>query len=94
LREYGTLATSYTADFNEKWLHGGAKDEAILGTADIQSLADLGNSYAVVRQMRIVPFGYNDVIFLVATTVTPIVPLLLTIMPLEEFLHRLVKIVF
>jgi len=59
-------------------LHGGAKDEAILGTADIQSLADLGNSYAVVRQMRIVPFGYNDV----------------TIMPLEELLHRLVKIVF
>ena len=44
--------------------------------------------------MRLVPFGYHDVIFLVATTVTPIVPLLLTIMPLEELLHRLVKIVF
>jgi len=94
LREYGTLATSYVADFDEKWLRGGAKNEAILGTADIQSLADLANSYAVVNQMRSVPFGLGDVKIIVAATVIPVLPLLLTVMPLEELLHRLVKVVF
>ena len=94
LMEYGTLATSYVADFDEKWLRGGAKSEAIMGSADIQSLSDLANSYAVVRQMRAVPFDFSDVKVVIAATVTPVLPLLLTIMPLEELLHRLVKIVF
>ena len=30
-------------------------NEALLGTGDIQSLADLGNSYAFVRRMNLVP---------------------------------------
>jgi hypothetical protein len=94
LKEYGTLATSYVTDFDEKWLRGGAKNEAFIGTADIQSLSDLANSYAVVRQMRAVPFDFDDIKIIVAATVAPILPLLLTIMPLEELLHRLVKIVF
>ena len=92
--EYGTLATSYTTDFDEKWLRGGVKNETIMGSADIQSLSELANSYTVVRQMRAVPFDFSDVKVVIAATVTPLLPLLLTIMPLEELLHRLVKIVF
>ena len=68
--------------------------EPILGTGDIQSLADLGNSYAVVREMPIVPFALSDVTVLVAATAVPLLPLLLTIMPIEELLSRLVKIMF
>ena len=49
LREYGLLADRYVREFDRKWLHGGAApDEALVGTGDIQSLADLGNSFAVV----------------------------------------------
>ena len=73
---------------------GGAKDEPILGTGDIQSLADLGNSYAVVREMRPVPFDLQDVALLVATTAMPILPLLLTVMPLEELVAKLVSVIF
>jgi hypothetical protein len=94
LGEYGALATSYVAHFDEKWLRGGAKDEAILGTGDIQSLADLGNSFAVVRDMRAVPFTLSDVIALVAMTAFPLLPLALTVVPLEELLSRLVKVIF
>ena len=50
LREYGTLAQRYVSEFDTKWLRGGAPaDESILGSGDIQSLADLGNSFEVVR---------------------------------------------
>lgn len=93
LNEYGTLVTSYAIDFDEKWVHGGTS-EGILGTGDIQSLADLGNSYAVVREMNLVPFGRGDVIQLVSATALPLLPLLLTMMPLEELLARIIKIIF
>ena len=94
LSAYGTLATVYVDDFDGKWIRGGAKGEEILGTADIQSLADLGNSYSVVREMRLVPFSLSDVGQLVAAVALPVLPLVLTIMPLEELVTRLIKIVF
>ncbi len=94
LGDYGTLATGYVTDFDEKWVRGGAKGDEILGTPDLQSLADLGTSYAVVKEMRLVPFGLSDVARLAAATALPVVPLFLTIMPLEELVTQLLKIFF
>jgi hypothetical protein len=93
LGEYGTLATTYVANFDEKWIRGGPKGK-LLGTTDIQSLADLANIYAVVSEMRQVPFTRKDIVRLAVATVLPILPLLLTIMPLEELLTRLIKTIF
>ena len=46
LRDYGTLAERYVREFDAKWLRGDAPpDEPLVGSADIQSLADLGNSF-------------------------------------------------
>jgi hypothetical protein len=93
LFEYGSLAATYVTGFDEKWLRGGAKGEELLGTGDIQSLADLANSYAVVRDMRLVPFALQDVVPLVLAAILPVLPLLLTVMPLDELLTRLLKTV-
>jgi len=94
LAEYGAFASSYVMDFDQKWLRSKINDEQVLGTADIQSLADLGNSFAVVREMRPIPFSTDDVVRLLIATVAPMVPLLLTIMPLDELLTQVVKIIF
>ena len=94
LAEYGAFASSYVMDFDQKWLRSKVNDEQLLGTSDIQSLGDLGNSFAVVREMRTVPFAKDDVALLLIATVDPIVPLLLTIMPLEQLLSHVVKIIF
>ena len=94
LTEYGNLAATYSEDFDNKWVRGGAKDEALLGTADIQSLADLGNSYGVVREMRVVPFNRGDVLLLVVATAAPLLPLALTIVPLDELLKHIVTAIF
>jgi hypothetical protein len=95
LREYGTLAERYVREFDTKWLRGGAPaDEVFVGSGDIQSLADLGNSYEVVRTMRLVPITREMIIRLAAVTLAPIVPLALTMMPLEELLKRLLGILF
>ena len=95
LRDYGTLAERYVREFEAKWLRGGAPaDEQLLGSADIQSLADLSNSVEVVRTMRAAPFTKDDILRLMATTLAPIVPLLLTMMPLGELLKTLFGILF
>ncbi len=95
LREYGTLAERYVREFDAKWLRGGAPaGEPLVGSADIQSLADLGNGYEVVRSMRIVPTTRDAVLRVGAATLAPIVPLMLTMMPLEELVKTLFGILF
>jgi len=94
-REYDTLAQRYVREFDVKWLRGGAPaDEPLVGSADIQSLADLGNSLEVVRTMRIVPVTKEAVLLLAAATLAPMVPLALTMMPLEELLKKLLGVLF
>jgi hypothetical protein len=95
LREYGVLAQRYAREFDRKWLRAGAAaDEPLVGSADIQSLADLGNSFEVVKGMRPVPFNVQTVAQLAVATLLPVAPLLLTMFSLEEVLLRLAKVVF
>jgi len=94
-REYGTLAQRYVRAFDAKWLRGGAPaDEPLLGSADIQSLSDLGSSYEVVRTMNTTPVSRDAVLRLAAAVLVPIVPLVLTMMPWEELLKKLLGIIF
>ncbi len=94
-REYGTLAERYVREFDAKWLRGGAPaDEPLVGSADIQSLADLANSFEVVRTMQIAPITRDSLLRLVAATLAPIVPLALTMMPFEELLRKLLGVLF
>ena len=94
-REYDTLAQRYVREFDAKWLRGGAPvDEPFVGSGDIQSLADLGNSLEVVRSMRLVPVTKEAIFLLTVATVAPIVPVALTMMPLEELLKKLFGILF
>ncbi len=94
-REYGILAQRYVREFDQKWLRGGAPaDEPFIGSADIQSLADLGNSFEVVRDMRWVPFSMHTVLQLAVATLLPALPLMLTLISLEELVDRLLKIIF
>jgi len=95
IREYGALAERYVREFDSKWLRGGAPvDEPLVGSGDIQSLADLGNSYEVVRSMRIVPMTKDTILQLASATLVPFLPLMLTMMPLEELLKKLFGILF
>ncbi len=76
LGEYGVLAQRYVREFDAKWLRGGRDpDEPFVGSADIQSLADLANSFDVIRTMRIVPFSKETVFQLGVITLAPLVPL-------------------
>lgn len=95
LAEYGLLAQRYVESFQQKWvLDNPLPKEELLGSADIQSLSDMGTSYAVVSEMRTIPFGLQDITRLAAATAAPFLPLLLTIFSPEELIMRIIKIVF
>jgi len=95
LAEYGLLANRYVDGFEQKWVVGNAAEgDELLGTGDIQSLADLGNSYAAVKEMRAVPFGTEDMTRLAAATAAPLLPLGLTVFSPEELVMRILKILF
>jgi hypothetical protein len=93
LREHGLLASRYASEFRQKWLRDAdASGGGVLGSADIQSLASLSVSFDVVREMGMLPFGRKVVIRLAILLALPLAPLILTMIPLEELLAKLVKV--
>jgi len=95
LADYGLLAQRYVGAFDQKWVNDrGGETAKLLGADDIQSLADLGNSYAMVRDMRALPFWWEDITRLALVTVAPFAPLLLTVFSFEDLITRVLKIVF
>ena len=95
LGEYGVLAQKYVREFDTKWIRGGADpSEPFIGSADVQSLADLGNSFEVIKSMRYVPFSKETVLQLAIVTAAPVAPLMLTMISFEELMKRLLSAVF
>jgi hypothetical protein len=95
LCEYGALASGYVGEFDRKWLRGRAnRNEPLMGTPDLQSLADLSNSFQVVRDIRSFPIDKDTIIQLLAYILIPVLPLILTILPLKELVAKLFRAVF
>jgi hypothetical protein len=94
-RVYGKFAAEYMRSFDRRWIQEPDHDnEPLLGSADIQSLADLDNSYAIIKETKPVPFSRDMVMQLVWATLIPFFPLVFTMIPFEELLDRLLKSVF
>jgi hypothetical protein len=90
--QYSRLGQSYASEFHGKWSSGGrSPDEPLLGSADIQSLADLHNAFQVIDGMRLTPFGVKNVTSLAAYVLAPIAPLLLTMFSVEQLVDRMLK---
>jgi hypothetical protein len=94
LMEYAVLGSEYTQAFHQRWiLRSNPADEPLLGSADIQSLADLGNSFEIIRKMRVLPIAVSDFIAMALPGLVPVLPLATTVMPLGEILKTLFKLV-
>jgi hypothetical protein len=92
-REFGILASRYVNDFRRKWIHNGNDwEEELLGDSDIQSLADLGNSYGVVEEMRIVPFKWTTALRILILMMFPMASLVLTMVPFVRIVNQLLKL--
>jgi hypothetical protein len=95
LSDYMAFAARYVSDFDRKWLGGDAVPrEDLLGTPDLQSLADLSSSVDIVREMRVVPVSIRLLLSLAAAALLPLLPLLLLKFPVDALAEKLFKTLF
>ena len=93
MEECGALGQRYAREFDDKWFRGGASSgEPLMGSADIQSLADLRNSFVVIRDIELTPFTMKAVLSMAVTTLLPVAPLLLTMFSAEQLIERVLKV--
>lgn len=92
--EYGKFATLYTQGFDARWIHGDSTINSPECTHEISGLSDLSNSYHVIQRMQIIPIVRNDIIMLILATIAPVLPLVLTMMPLSELIKILTGVLF
>jgi hypothetical protein len=90
-RQYDLLALRYARAFHHRWVDPGSSED-ILGSPDIQSMADLANTLAIVRGMHIVPFGLREIAALLIALAVPMIPLLLAAVPLPELFRRIANV--
>jgi hypothetical protein len=90
--EYGALANDYVRRFRERWLGTGPRP-LLLGTPDVQSFNDLCATYREsVDQTTPLLMRMRDLLLLLVLMALPMVPLLLTQMPLAVLLGKLGKL--
>ncbi len=95
LLTYGALATRYTQLFDRKWVRGDVPaGEELLGTADIQSLADIGNSFDRIANMKLFPVELAGLRALLIAALLPAIPLALSQISLKDVAQILAKVLF
>jgi hypothetical protein len=88
--EYGAQVTIHNQLFERKWVQDNhPAGETLLGNPDASSLADLGSSFAVVREMRLVPIDKPTLIALAISAALPMVPVVLYAIPAPELIRML-----
>lgn len=75
LARYGALAQRYVVAFDTRW--GDARHEATPDAADVSVLADIGGSYSVIPETRVVPGSRRLLLAIVAAALVPMLPLAL-----------------
>lgn len=90
--EYDGLATHYTRLFHARWIERGQGGD-VLGSADIQALADLESTCAVIHHMRPVPFAPMSAIVVAVAALAPMIPVALLRIPVVELLKTIAAVV-
>jgi len=92
LLEYGALVTNHDQLFDRKWIRGQhPPGEVLLGHHDASSLADLGSSFAIVREMHIVPIDKPTFVVLALAAALPMAPVLFIATPTDELVRAVLK---
>jgi len=94
LLQFGTFAGRYVRDFVTRWQvpSMAPTDESPLGTADIQSLADLDNSYTIVTTIHTTLIGLQFLLLLLVAILLPLIPLLFLLLPMQTIVTIAVEI--
>jgi hypothetical protein len=86
---YTGLAARYAREFEAKWTgENPPAREPLLGSPDLQSMADLGNVVSYVKAMRWITIGSRLIAMMTIAAVVPLAPLLLFQYPIPELARK------
>jgi len=88
--KYTRFGSEYVWRFEQKWMRQEGGEE-MLGSGDIQSMADLGGTFDRMVDMRVLAIDRRAALSFLLAIVTPMLPLLLTMMPLRDIVKILFK---
>ena len=93
LFQYATLAARYTREFQAKWIEGPPPaSEALLGSADVQSLADLAGSFDIVKKMKVVPIDRDTLLSLLLPAAAPLLLVVTLSTPVDALLKMVIQL--
>ncbi len=88
LSDYTVLGERYAAEFERRWVQDGAPRGELLGSPDIQSMADLGGARQVVSDMRSIPISTRTLTQMLLAALLPMTPLILFKYPLVDLIAQ------
>jgi hypothetical protein len=92
LLDFGMLAWRHDRAFDDKWIRSPGVDQIkILGCPDLSSLADMAVAYEHARRMQVVPLDRQALLVLFAAAVIPMLPFLVSTIPLTDILEDLAE---
>jgi len=92
LHEYSTLGCKLGRLYDQKWVKAFSRvGESLLSAPDNTSLANYSRDYELVDRMRVFPFEPRTAVVLALAGLIPMVPLLATVMPIDEIFKLLLK---
>jgi hypothetical protein len=95
LFEYGGLVTRHNQLFDAKWIEGRhSPSDEILGSSDASSLANLGTSFGVIRDMSFIPLDKPTLIGLTVAALLPMIPVIVFTTPLNDLIKIVTKALF
>ncbi len=90
--EYGILAQIHSTEFHEKWiLHRAGHEGEFLQAPESTTLANFGNCYEKIEQMKPFPADTGSLYTLAAAVAIPALPVILTQIPVAVVLTDLFK---
>jgi len=90
--DYGILAQVQVGAFHEKWvLRGAGHEDEFSSAPESRALASFGQSYRRLEQLNPFPADKAALITLALSVVIPMVPLLLSVIPIAVILKLLLK---
>lgn len=89
--QYGALASRHIQQVDRTWLSGTPVKEDV--GIDFRAVAHIGSSVKAVHEMSIIPLYKDDVLKLLFIALLPFLPLLTSLIPMNEVLELLLKVV-
>lgn len=90
--EYGSLAHIHAEQFHEKWVQGRqAHFEELLAAPEMEALSCLAQSLDRLRRIRLMPIDRFTLIQVIAAAAVPMLPVILTQVPLSELLRMIFR---